>query len=366
MVTVIIAVVVISSVAAVLALLLVVAERFIANYGQCSIDINGQKELTVKGGKSLLSVLMEYKIFIPSACGGRGTCGYCKLKAPQGAGPVLPTETPFLTAEEIDDDVRLSCQVKIRNDIRIEVPEELLAVQEYECVCSDIVDLTYDMKLFRLELQDPPTMDFVPGQYVQFLCPRYKGSPEEVYRAYSITSNPKEKNIIDLIIRRVPNGICTTYCFDHLRAGDTVKVNGPYGDFRLSGSDAAMVWIAGGSGMAPFVSILHQMQNEGIKRRVTYFFGGNQVRDLFLLNRMKQFEKELDNFTFVPTVSAPADDEQWHGQKELVTEVVRREMSDVSDHEGYLCGSPGMIDAAVKVLKSMGVSEERIFFDKFE
>lgn len=366
MLTVIIPVLVISSVAAALALLLVVAERYIVNYGQCSIDINEQKELTVKGGNSLLSVLTEEKIFIPSACGGRGTCGYCKLKAPEGAGPVLPTETPFLTAEEIDSDVRLSCQVKIRNDIRIEIPEELLAIREYECVCSDISDLTYDTKRFRLELQDPPTMDFVPGQYVQLLCPRYKGNPEEVYRAYSVASDPREKKIIDLIIRLVPNGICTTYCFDHLNAGDTVKVNGPYGEFRLSDSDAAMVWIAGASGMAPFVSILHQMQNVGIKRRVTFFFGGNQVRDMFGMDRMKQFEKELDNFTFVPVVAAPADDEQWSGQKGLVTEAVQREMGDLSDHEGYLCGSPGMIDAAVKVLKSLGMSEQRIFFDKFE
>ena len=366
MLTVIIAVVVISSLAAVLALLLVVAEKFIANYGQCSIDINGQKQLTVQGGKSLLSALAENKIFIPSACGGRGTCGYCKLKAVEGAGPVLPTETPFLTAEEISDDVRLSCQVKIRNDIRIQIPEELLAVREYECVCSDIVDLTYDIKLFRLELQQPPTMDFAPGQYVQFLCQRYKGSPEEVYRAYSVASDPKDKKIIDLIIRRVPNGICTTYCFDYLKAGDSVKLNGPYGRFRLSDSDAPMVWVAGGSGIAPFVSILQQMQNEGIKREATCFFGGNQVRDMFLLNRMKQFEQELDNFTFVPVVAAPADGEQWSGQKGLVTEAVQRNFSDLSDHEGYLCGSPGMIDAAVKVLGNMGMSEERIFFDKFE
>jgi len=121
--------------------------------------------------------------------------------------------------------------------------------------------------------------------------------------------------------------------------------------------------------MAPFVSILHQMQNEGIKRRVTFFFGGNQVRDMFGMDRMKQFEKELDNFTFVPVVAAPADDEEWSGQKGLVTQAVQREMSDLSDlgdHEGYLCGSPGMIDAAVKVLQSMGMPDQRIFFDKFE
>ncbi|HPD47840.1 MAG TPA: 2Fe-2S iron-sulfur cluster binding domain-containing protein [Anaerohalosphaeraceae bacterium] len=366
MLTVLLSVLIVSSVSAGLALVLVVADRFVANYGECTITINEQKKLKVQGGKNVLAALTEEKLFIPSACGGRGTCGYCKVRATEGAGPVLPTETPFLTPKEIEDNVRLSCQIKIRNDLKIEIPEELLAVKEYEAVCSRITDLTYDMKHFHFELRDPPTIDFVPGQYIQLLCPQYKGNREEVYRAYSVASDPADKTIIDLIIRRVPNGICTTWCFDFLKEGDTVRFNGPYGEFRLSQTDAPMIWVAGASGMAPFVSLLYQMRNERITRPTTYFFGGNKVKDMFYLDRMRAFEKELPNFRFVPVVAAPDEGEQWDGERGLVTQALERADADLSGHEGYLCGSPGMIDAAIKVMNQLGIPNERIFYDKFE
>jgi Na+-transporting NADH:ubiquinone oxidoreductase subunit F len=359
------AVMIVSSIAAGLALVLVVADRFIANYGECTITINEERKLNVQGGKNVLSALTEDKLFIPSACGGRGTCGYCKVKATEGAGPILPTETPFLTPEEIEKNVRLSCQVKIRNDLKIEIPEELLAVREFEGVCAEITDLTYDTKLFHFELQDPPTIDFVPGQYIQLFCPKYKGNREEVYRAYSIASDPAENTTLDLVIRRAPNGICTTWCFEYLKAGDAVRFNGPYGEFRLSETDAPMVWVAGGSGMAPFVALLHQMRNENITRSATYFFGGNKVKDMFFIDFMRQFEKDVPNFRFVPVVVAPDAGEQWDGERGLVTEALEREGGDLSGHEGYLCGSPGMIDASIKGLKQLGMTEERIFYDKF-
>jgi len=365
MFAVLLSVLIVSSVSAGLALVLVTAERFVSNYGECTITINEDKKLTVQGGKNVLAALTEAKLFIPSACGGRGTCGYCKVKATEGAGPVLPTETPFLTPEELQDNVRLSCQIKIRNDLKIEIPEELLAVREYESVCTEITDLTYDMKLFRFELHDPPTIEFVPGQYVQLLCPRYKGNREEVYRAYSIASDPVDNKVMDLIIRRVPDGICTTWCFEYLKAGDTVRFNGPYGEFRLSRTEAPMIWVAGASGMAPFVSLLHQMKNEHITRPTAYFFGGNKVKDMFYIDHMKQFEAELENFRFVPVVAAPDEGERWQGERGLVTEALQRASADLGGHEGYLCGSPGMIDAAIKVMKQLGVTEERIFYDKF-
>jgi Na+-transporting NADH:ubiquinone oxidoreductase subunit F len=365
MYAVLISVLVTSSIAAILALLLVLSERFIVNYGPCEVDINGEKQITVQGGNSLLSILIENKIFIPSACGGRGTCGFCKVKALDGAGALLPTETPFLTKQEIKDNIRLSCQIKIRNDIKIWIPEDLLLVKEYECTCTQIEDLTYDVKRFRFELKEPASIDFVPGKYAQILCPRYKGNSEEIYRAYSIASGPQQKNIIELIIRLVPNGICTTYCFEHLKVGDPVKLNGPYGDFRMTSTEAPMIWIAGGSGMAPFISMLNHLNNERIQRPTTYFFGGNQVRDLFLADEIEKLSVSLDNFKFVPVVAAPAEDEQWNGETGLVTEAVQRAFTDLSSHEGYLCGSPGMIDASIKVLTSLGMLEENIFFDKF-
>jgi Na+-transporting NADH:ubiquinone oxidoreductase subunit F len=360
-----ITVLIISSIAAALALMLVIAERFIANYGPCKITLNGTREIVVQGGKPLLTALREEKIFIPSACGGRGTCGVCKVKVLDGAGLILPTETPFMTKEELAGKIRLSCQVKVRNDLAVEIPQELFNVREFAARCDKIEDLTYDMKRFRFALNEPKTMDFVAGQYVQLLCPKYKGSSEEVYRAYSIASDPQKNGSIDLIIRRVPNGICTTWCFDYLKEGDAVKLNGPYGEFWLSESEAPMVFVAGGSGMAPFVSILHLMQKTGNTRQAVYFFGGNTMRDLCLDDQMKDFEKALPNFTFVPVVSRPEEGSGWSGETGLVTEAVKRRYTDLSSHEGYLCGSPGMIDAAAKVFTSLGMPENKIYYDKF-
>ncbi len=345
---------------------MVIAEYFFASYGQCQITVNDQRQITVEGGNNLLSVLTEQKIFIPSACGGRGTCGLCKVKAIEGAGPLLPTEEPYLEAEEKQSNVRLSCQVKVRNDLKIEIPPELFSIREYVCKCIDIKDLTYDIKRFRLELLDAETIDYIPGQYVQLLTPIYEGSDEEVYRAYSIASDPNQKNIIDLIIRLVPNGICTTYCFKYLKVGDEVKINGPYGDFRLSNTDTPIVFIAGGSGMAPINCMLHHMKNTANRRKATYYFGANKVKELFLIDEMRAFEPELDNFQFVPVVAAPEEDENWDGQKGLVTEAVQRNLKNASECEAYLCGSPGMIDASIKLLLELGMSEEKIFYDKFE
>ncbi len=364
--TVLIAVLVVSLIGAALALLLVVSGHFFADYGPCSITINDERVLNVKGGGSLLSALTAEKIFIPSACGGRGTCGLCKIKVLEGAGLLLPTEEPYLDKDEIQSSFRLGCQVKIRNDLKVEIPQELLAIREYTCKCTQISDLTDDMKQFRLELVEPKTIDYIPGQYVQLLTPVYEKSSEEVYRAYSIASDPAEKGVIDLIIRLVPGGICTTYCFEYLKEGDEVKLNGPYGDFRLTDNDAPAVFIAGGSGMAPIKCMLHHLKNTGNKRKATYYFGANKIRELCLRDLMSGFESELADFKFVPVVAGTEDNEKWDGEKGLVTEAVRRNLNDADKSEAYLCGSPGMIDAAIDVLKELGVGEDSIFYDKFE
>ncbi len=356
-------VLVVGGIGAALAALVTVAEHFLANYGPCTIAINDDKKVTTEGGGHVLGALTENKIFIPSACGGRGTCGLCKVKVLEGGGPLLPTEEPLLTDQEKKDHVRLSCQVKLRNDIRIEIPQELFSIREYEAECTRITDLTHDMKLFRFEPKGDEPMDYVPGQYVQLLTPVYEKSNEEVYRAYSIAGDPADRGAIELIIRLVPGGICTTYCFEYLRQGDKVKFNGPYGEFRLSRSDSPIIFIAGGSGMAPIRCILYQMRNEGIKRRAMYYFGANKVDELCLVDEMRRFEQELEGFQFVPCVASP--EAGWEGRKGLVTEVVRRDVSEGQTAEAYLCGSPGMIDASIEVLKTLGVTEDRIFYDKF-
>jgi Na+-transporting NADH:ubiquinone oxidoreductase subunit F len=360
-----IAVLVVSCVGAALAAVLVVSEYFLANYGECELTVNDGRKITVEGGRSLLSSLTEQKVFVPSACGGRGTCGLCKLKVHEGAGPLLPTEEPYLDDKERQSNTRLSCQVKVRDNLRIEIPRELFAIREYTCRCAKIVDLTHDIRLFRLELIEPQTMDYVPGQYVQLLTPPYDKSRKDVYRAYSIASDPAEQSVIELIIRLVPGGICTTYCFEHLKEGDQVRINGPYGDFRLTDSDAPIVFIAGGSGMAPIKCMLHHMVNTVNQRQAVYYFGANVPKELFLSDLMSEFESKLSDFHYIPVVASPPEGDSWDGRTGLVTQAVERGLADGSKHEAYLCGSPGMIDASIKVLVSRGVAEENIFYDKF-
>ena len=365
MIATLVSILVVSTIGAGLALLLVFAERYITNYGECAITINSEDSFELQGGASLLDALTRQKVFIPSACGGRGSCGYCKVKVLEGAGPLLPTEEPYLEKEEKEQGIRLSCQVKVRNDMSIEIPQELLSVRQYECGCADIQDLTYDIKQYRFELKDPDRMDFIPGQYAQVLAPAYEGSPEEVFRAYSISSDPTEKGFVELIVRRAPNGICTTYMFDHLKEGDPVMLNGPYGQFRLADTDAPIIFIAGGSGMAPIKCILHQMVNTGNKRNAAYYFGVNTLKDVYFTEEMKAFESKLADYRFIPVVASPEEGSNWTGETGLVTEALARNIEDVSKHEAYLCGSPGMIDATIEVLTDRGMPVEHIYYDKF-
>jgi len=347
------------------AVVLLIAERYLANYGPCTIDINqGSKKLEVQGGKPLLATLMQQQIFIPSACGGRGTCAYCKVTITAGAPPIAPTELTLLTEEEQKKNVRISCQVKVRNDLAIRIPEHLFLVKQFTGVVERTRDLTHDIKELRIRLVEPNAIEFTPGQYVQLEAPAYGDNPEPVYRAYSISSPPSDRGHIELIIRRVPNGICTTWVFTRLKEGDEVRLNGPYGEFRLTESGAEMVWIAGGSGMAPFWSMARHMREHNIQRPCTYFFGAVAQRDLFLIDEFRDLEKALPSFRFVPALSG-AENDGWTGEKGLITQVVERRVNDGSGKEGYLCGSSGMIDASVKVLKAKGIPESRIFYDKF-
>ena len=351
---------------ATLAALLVLAERYLVNYGPCTIDVNsGAKRFEVTGGEMLLTSLRSAGVYLPSACGGRGTCAYCKCRILEGGGPVAPTEAPLLTAQEVSSGTRISCQVKVRNDLSVVVPGELLAAGQFRGTVERIRDLTHDVKELRIRLIEPETIDFVAGQYVQLDTPPYDGVRESVFRAYSISSPPGDKNHVELIIRLVPGGICTTWVFTVLKEGDEVSFTGPFGEFGLSEGDREMLWIAGGSGMAPFWSIVRHMRDSNIRRPCTYFFGAVQKRDMFLLAELRGLERELDWFHFVPALSAPAAADDWDGQTGLITEVLDRRVEAGTDAEAYLCGSGGMIDAAIKALKAKGIGDERIFYDKF-
>jgi len=349
----------------VLAILLILAERRILNYGVCTIDINeGKKKIDLNGGGSLLAGLAENGIYIPSACGGRGSCAYCKLKIHSGGGAVGPVELPSLSESEMENNVRLSCQVKVRGAMSISVPDELFSVKKFRAKVAGKRALTHDIIELKMELVEPGGIDFTAGQYVQLESRKYKGR-ESVNRAYSISSLPSEKGFVELMIRRVPEGICTTWVFDHLKEGDEISFSGPYGDFRLTDSGAPAVFIAGGSGMAPIWSILRDMKERNDSRKSAYFFGALTSADLFYTEELKKLESETGNFSYIPALSGEKEDSGWTGERGLITDVVKRTLPDLTGYEAYLCGSPGMIDACVKVLTENGIPADRIFYDKF-
>ncbi len=352
-----------------LALIILIAERYLMDYGEVQVTINDEKNYTVKGGATLLNTLKEQKIFIPSACGGRATCAYCKVKAVSGFGELLPTEAPLLTKEEIEQNVRLSCQLKVKQDVAIEIPEELFYIKEYLTELEEKKDLTYDIKYFRFKLIEPDQIEYKAGQYIQFQSEPYGSVSDQYYRAYSMCGVPDDKNHIDLMVRLVPEGLVTTFMFEHLKVGDKANITGPFGDFYLRDTDRPFICIAGGSGMAPIMSILYSMSKEEIaKRKPKFFFGARAVKDLFYLDEWREFEQENPDFKFIPALSAPDDGDDWQGDEGRITDVVPVYFpdGDLSEYEAYLCGSPGLLNACIDGLTKMGVPEERIYYDKFE
>lgn len=356
-----------AGISGVLAILLVIAERYLANYGECKILINEKEELKVTGGATLLSTLNSQKIFLPSACGGRGTCAYCKCKITDGVGPLLPTEAPLLSKEEIANQIRLSCQVKVKEDMRIEIPEELFNIKEFQVNVAEMRDLTHDIKLLRLKLLEPKEINFIAGQYVQLISKPYNGVKESVSRAYSVSSPSTVKDQVEIMVRLVPEGICTTWVHNYLQENDQIKIVGPMGDFRLHDGEGEMIFIAGGSGMAPMVSLLDQIATKKIDRKITYFFGAVTKKDLFYSEEMAEYEKKIPNFTYVPALSDPEPDDVWDGETGLITVPLENYLKDrdLATAQGYLCGSPGMINACIKIMKKYGISDDRIFFDPF-
>lgn len=354
-----------TGISAIFALLLTIADRTIGNYGEVQLTINEDKEFTVEGGSTLLSTLIEEKIFIPSACGGKGTCGYCKVQVHEGGGPVLATEIPFLTEEEMEDDVRLSCQCKVKQDIKIEIPEELFNVKEFDARVESIVDLTSVIKLIRIKLPEGEEANFKAGQYVQLKAPLYEGNDEEVYRAYSIASSPSEKDHIDLVIGYVPEGVATTYVHHHLSIGDKVNINGPYGDFYYQDNDREMIMVAVGTGVAPILSILNHMKEEDIQRKASFYFGAKTPGDLFMLDYFRELEETLYDFKFVPCLSRVTEEHNWEGFKGRVNNAIEEYLTDGDNKEAYLCGNEPMINSVVEALTKKGVPEELIYFDKF-
>lgn len=347
-----------------LSMILLAAQKVLVNYGVCKIDINaGDKEIEVDGGQSLLSAFYSNKIFIPSACGGKGSCGFCKVTVNSGGGPVLPTELPYLSRKELKTNVRLACQVKVRENILVSMPADYLAVKEYSAEVISSVSLTSDMKEIRFKLIEPETLLQRAGQYIQVECPSDDGP---VYRAYSISSPPSEPGIVEIIVRLVPDGIGSTY-LHNLSVGDRITLTGPYGEFILNEDPLTeMICVGGGAGMAPMKNIIYTIYEKWPDRKCTLFFGCRNTYDTIYLEMFREFKKKHPAFNYVYALSSVlGPEEKWDGETGFIHLSVDKHMAQDINCQAFLCGPPLMIEAVTNTLKSKGLSDDDIFFDDF-
>jgi len=347
-----------------LAILLMVAEKVLVNYGICRLDINaGEEPLDVEGGQTLLSTLYSNEIFIPSACGGKGSCGHCKIVVNSGGGPLLPTETPYLDRKERRSNVRLACQVKIREDIFVRIPSELLDVKMYDATVESTVDLTYDIKEIRFKLNEPDEIKQRPGQYVQIEAPSPDGP---VFRAYSISSASYDENSVELNVRLIPGGIGSTYLHE-LKVGDKVNFTGPYGEFYLDEDPSVeIICVGGGCGMAPMKNIIYTLYDRWPDRSCWLFFGCRTTKDVFYLKELEELAKKHPNLHIVYALSDElGPEEKWDGETGFIHLAVDKYLKDEAQRQAFLCGPPPMIEAVMRVLDEKGVREDDIFYDKF-
>ncbi len=388
-------------------LLLLARDRLLPR-GDVTLQIN-DREITVSPGSNLLSTLSSNDIYLPSACGGGGTCGMCKCQILEGGGSILPTETGFFTRKEQLNNWRLGCQVKIREPLKIKVPEAVLGIKKWECEVVSNRNVATFIKEFVVKLPEGEELDFEPGGYVQIDVPKYKTTfrdfiidekfqedwdkynmwdlsiknREETFRAYSMANYPAEKNLIKLNIRiatppwdsarkqfmNVPPGICSSYMFSR-KSGDKVSISGPYGEFHIKDTDNEMVYIGGGAGMAPLRShIFHLFHTLKTGRKVSYWYGARSLSEVFYEDEFRAIEKNFPNFKFTLALSEPLPDDNWKGPAGFIHQVLfdnyLGKHEEPEDIEYYFCGPPVMNNAVVKMLYDLGIPEENISFDDF-
>lgn len=393
-----------------LVVLLLFAKAKLSPSGLVKLNINGERDLEVNPGASILSTLSDNKIFLPSACGGGGTCGMCKCQVYEGGGSILPTETGFFTRKQQQNDWRLGCQVKIKEDIKIGIPEEVLGIKKWECeVVSNRNVATY-IKEFVVKLPAGETLNFKSGGYIQIDIPPCEvdfskdiaieeeyhedwnsmniwnlkmKNPEATFRAYSMANHPAEGNIIMLNIRiatppwdrtikafkNVNPGICSSYVFSR-KAGDKVTISGPYGEFFLRDTNSEMMFIGGGAGMAPMRShIFHLFHTLKTGRKATFWYGARSKREIFYEEDFHQIEQAFPNFKFTIALSDPKPEDNWTGKTGFIHQVIfdsyLKNHESPEDIEYYMCGPPMMNSAVEKMLDSLGVPAEMIMYDDF-
>jgi Na+-transporting NADH:ubiquinone oxidoreductase subunit F len=325
----------------------------------------GERVIDADRGIPVLFSAMAHKIFIPSACGGRASCGQCRVRVLSGAPEHVPEERAILSAEEMAQGVHLACQLKVRGETRIEVPDGYLNARQHLTRVARIRDLARDMREVDLDLHEPARMDFQAGQYVQFLRPGTEHDPRPLYRAYSMASPPSSAARLSLLFARVPDGECTSYVFGKLQPGENVTINGPFGFFHLKESTRKVILIAGGSGIAPIKAMLADMAEKRITRTATFFYSAHTAADLVYFEEMRELERRLPGFRFVPVLSRPSPSDHWDGETGGLPAALTRLLPVLDDHEAYLCGGPGLIDASINALKAKGLGNALIVFDKF-
>ena len=427
--TILITIIVFLIVIIVLVSMLLYVKAKLSPAGKIKITINHEKELEVNGGNTLLSTLSNEGIFLPSACGGGGTCIQCTCKVREGGGSILPTEEPHFSRKEIKDDVRLSCQVKVKEDLQIEIPEEILGVKEWEAKVVSNYNVATFIKEFIVEI--PEDMDYKAGGYIQIRVPPcvidfktmevtahpedHPGEPdkfesewdkfklwplqmkndEDIVRAYSMASYPAEGRRIILNVRiatppfdrkaggwmKVNPGIASSFIFN-LKEGDTAIISGPYGEFFINEeSDSEMLYIGGGAGMAPMRSHLYELfKTIKTDRKVTYWYGGRSRAELFYIEHFRALERDFPNFEFYMVLSDPLPEDNWVEKKDMddeegdgflgfvhnaVIEQYLEHHEEPEDIEFYFCGPPLMNDAIFNMCDQLGVPPENVSFDDF-
>lgn len=352
---------VMNGIAIFIAALLIVLNRFVAVYGSYSLTINNERVFQVDGGQSITKLLFHNKIYLPSACGGKGTCGFCKVRIVEGTNPPLPIEEMLLSHREIALGYRLGCQTKVRSDLSIEIPPDLLAVKEYNGKVIATEMLTKEIKRIKIKLIEPQVIEFKSGQYVLI-----EARIDET-RAYSIASSNLTRDSIDLEVKLIPNGVCSTYLHS-LKEEESIKFFGPYGQFYLQDSNHNVICVAGGVGLAPMKPIIYETLRRYPGRKIQLYYGARTFADLYDHQTLAELAEKNPLFSYYPALSESDVENKtmsYPVAAGFIHTILNERVKDGPNSEGYLCGPPVMIDAVLKVLIAKGVPEIRILYDKF-
>ncbi len=355
------------SLSLVIAIILYVADKYLGYYGPCRIEISNalDRSFTIEGGRSLMSCLDERKIYLPSSCGGDGTCGYCRVTVHDGGGAVLPLEKLSLSRAQIAAQTRLACQVKIRTDMSISVPEDILLAREFQANVIKIDDVAPDLKQITLALLNPQVMSFHAGQYVQLHIPN-----TDQLRSYSITSTPDDPTQIELLVKRVPGGLCSEYMHNELNEDDQITILGPYGEFctdKYLGIKPlpTLVFIAGGCGIAPIISILKDLYNKKVRNTIYLFYGARCRDELYFYDEYMRRSGEGEHFHFIPAISDTMCDSTWKGEIGNIHTVVDKYSFEFAKTFFWVCGPEIMVTSVLDVLNSHGYPHDHLHADMF-